>query len=170
MGIGLDGYTMAGVLHAAFDAPGRLVDALEGDEPLQLTDGRLVRLDSGAVQDVRGVRLMLDDLCLAAAAADTVIPGHLQWHELRLIAGPWRVTGAMPTMFGFDPGRALARPQGAFVLLRDVSVGLAANPDAEDALPYAWVNRYVVDRVEADIDLGFFFPGAEGASRAIASS
>ncbi len=29
----------------------------------------------------------------------------------------------------------------------------------------AWVNRYVVERVEADIELGFFFPGAE--SRAV---
>jgi hypothetical protein len=64
-------------------------------------------------------------------------------------------------MPGFDPGRALARPTGEFVQLRDVSVGLVA--DDADGLhrPVALVNRYVVDRVEADLMLGFFFPGAE---------
>jgi hypothetical protein len=67
-------------------------------------------------------------------------------------------------MPGFDPGRALARPTGEFVQLRDVSVGLLAE-DAERAeglsRPMALVNRYVVDRVEADLMLGFFFPGAQ---------
>ena len=90
----------------------------------------------------------------------------LAWHDLILTAGPWHIEGAMPTMPGFDPGRALARPQGTFVLLRDVHIGLAGAPGAEDVVLYGWVNRYVVDRVEADIDLGFFFPGAEGAAKA----
>ena len=39
-----------------------------------------------------------------------------------LDVGPYRVTGQMPTMPGFDPGRALARPTGEFVLLRDVRI------------------------------------------------
>jgi hypothetical protein len=163
MSIGLDGYTMTGVLHAAFETAGRLNDALEGDAPIRLVSGRLVRLDIGAAQDVTGTALALDDLCLAVAAPDTAIPGHLAWHDLVLTAGPWHIEGAMPTMPGFDPGRALARPQGTFVLLRDVRIGLVGQPGAEDTVAYGWVNRYVVDRVEADIDLGFFFPGAEGA-------
>jgi len=42
-----------------------------------------------------------------------------------------------------------------------VSVGLLGE-DAEGlSRPMALVNRYVVDRVEADLMLGFFFPGAE---------
>jgi len=165
MSISLDGYTMSGLLHAEFEAAGRLSDALESETTLRLTSGRLVRLDGGVAQDVGGLALPVDDICLAAASAETVIPGHLAWHDLVLTAGPWHIEGAMPTMPGFDPGRALARPQGTFVLLRDVRIGLAGQPGAEDTVMYGWVNRYVVDRVEADIDLGFFFPGAEGASK-----
>jgi hypothetical protein len=68
----------------------------------------------------------------------------------------------MPTMPGFDPGRALARPTGEFVLLRDVRIALRGDVDGPSmALPSAFVNRYVVDRVAADLMLGFFFPGAE---------
>jgi hypothetical protein len=64
-------------------------------------------------------------------------------------------------MPGFDPGRALARPTGTFVLLRDVRIGLLERPDSgTDSHPQGLVNRYAVDAVEADLMLGFFFPGA----------
>ena len=65
-------------------------------------------------------------------------------------------------MPGFDPARALARPTGSFVLLDKVVLSLAELPGSgtiEHGL--AWVNRYVVERVESDLELGFFFPGAE---------
>jgi hypothetical protein len=63
---------------------------------------------------------------------------------------------------GFDPARALARPTGSFVLLGDVRIGLGGRPDdGVDVHPLAWVNRYTVDRIESDLELGFFFPGAE---------
>ena len=42
MSIGLDGYTMSGLLHAAFDTAGRLSDALESETTLRLVSGRLV--------------------------------------------------------------------------------------------------------------------------------
>jgi hypothetical protein len=65
-------------------------------------------------------------------------------------------------MPGFDPGRALARPTGEFVLLRDVRIALGRDVDGPAvAQAAAVVNRYVVDRVTADLMLGFFFPGAE---------
>ena len=65
-------------------------------------------------------------------------------------------------MPGFDPGRALARPTGEFVLLRDVRIALLDDADGPAVgQPSAFVNRYVVDRVAADLMLGFFFPGAE---------
>jgi hypothetical protein len=64
-------------------------------------------------------------------------------------------------MPGFDPGRALTRPTGSFVLLRDVAIRLLDQDDAgESNHGHALVNRYNVDAVEADIMLGFFFPGA----------
>ena len=71
----------------------------------------------------------------------------------------------MPTFPGFDPGRALTRPTGDFVLLRDVRIGPR---DAGDPLAagvpagrHALVNRYGVESVACDLMLGFFFPGAE---------
>lgn len=170
MAIGLDGYTATGVLHGAIAAPGRLVDALEGAPALALESGRLVRLDGGPPEDVAGAALSLDDLCVAVAAPDTSVPGHMAWHALELAAGPWRVRGEMPTMPGFDPGRALARPTGTFVLLRDVRIGLPDRTDAQDFHPYAWINRYVVERVEADLELTVFFPGAASELKARGSA
>ena len=66
----------------------------------------------------------------------------------------------MPTLPGFDPGRALARPTGEFVLLRTSGVG-PRRPGRRRHPAAALVNRYAVDRVAADLMLGFFFPGAE---------
>jgi hypothetical protein len=84
------------------------------------------------------------------------------WHIVRLEAGIYRIDGELPTMPGFDPGRALMRPSGEFVLLREVRVELIDRPDVGTvSVPHAFVNRYTVERVEADLMLGFFFPGAE---------
>ena len=105
-----------------------------------------------------------DDLFVVVAPPDTPIPVHPAWHDVILVCGPYLVTGRMPTMPGFDPARALARPTGTFVLLDHVTLSLAAVPDGgsiEHAL--AWVNRYVVERVESDLELGFFFPGARSS-------
>ena len=64
-------------------------------------------------------------------------------------------------MPGFDPGRALTRPSGEFLLLRDVRLSVRARPEAGVALgDHALINRYAVERIRADLMLGFFFPGA----------
>ena len=60
-------------------------------------------------------------------------PVHAQWHTIELDAGPYRVIGEMPTMPGFDPGRALARPTGEFVFLRDARIRLIDRDDAGEA-------------------------------------
>jgi hypothetical protein len=78
-------------------------------------------------------------------------------------------------MPGFDPGRALARPTGEFVLLRNVRIALIGDADGPAVVqPAAFVNRYVVDLVAADMMLGFFFPGAEmivtGHDRSVAGA
>ena len=47
------------------------------------------------------------------------------------------------------------------MLLRDVRLDLAdGSNDKAVMCPYAFVNRYGVERVTADLMLGFFFPGA----------
>ena len=64
-------------------------------------------------------------------------------------------------MPGFDPGRALTRPSGEFLLLRDIRLSVRERPEAGIATgDHALVNRYAVDRIRADLMLGFFFPGA----------
>jgi hypothetical protein len=89
------------------------------------------------------------------------VPHHAVWHPLILEVGPYLLEGELPTLPGFDPGRALARPTGTFVLLRDVDVRVADDPERllrrHDRL---LVNRYEVLAVTAALMLGFFFPGA----------
>jgi hypothetical protein len=64
-------------------------------------------------------------------------------------------------MPGFDPGRALTRPSGEFVLLRDVRISRGDRPGLEVARgDHAFVNRYAVEHIRAELMLGFFFPGA----------
>lgn len=116
---------------------------------------------AGGTAEGRGrVHLPTDDLLLVCPETQD-LPIHATWHAVELDAGPYRISGELPTMPGFDPGRALARPGGPFVLLRDVRVELLGHSEAGRVRrPHAFVNRYAVDRVAADIDLGFYFPGA----------
>ena len=88
-------------------------------------------------------------------------PGPCVMAQLRIVASPYALAGEMPTLPGYDPGRALARPTGEFVLLRDVCLAVGDDPSlARPLAPVALVNRYVVERVSADLMLGFYFPGA----------
>jgi len=112
--------------------------------------------------DRRCARLLSERLAARLAVGEAgEAPVHAQWHDVELDAGPYRLRGEMPTLPGFDPGRALARPTGEFVLLRDARIELIGQPDAGEASCLEiLVNRYTVDRVRADLMLGFFFPGA----------
>jgi hypothetical protein len=161
MPIHVDAYTVEGVASGVLARSGYLRDALEiaGDLPLE----RVVWLaiDAAAARPAGAVTLPVDDVLIAVADDDPSIPVHASWHALRLEVGPYIVEGEMPTLPGYDPGRALTRPSGEFVMLRDVR--LARLGDPEGAVPlahHALINRYAVDRVEADIMLGFYFPGA----------
>lgn len=164
MPIRFEAYTSDGVRRGVATGEARLGDLLELERELQVTSGHLAPLDgSRPIPDPPGgITLTIDDLLVVVAPADTPVIVHPAWHEVALLCGPYLVTGRMPTMPGFDPARALARPTGEFVLLDHVRLTLAAAPDGgsiEHEL--AWVNRYVVEQVESDLELGFFFPGAE---------
>ena len=51
---------------------------------------------------------------------------------------------------------------GRLVLLSEVSVGLRDQPGfVVGKHSFAWVNRYDVDRVRSELELPFYFPGAE---------
>ena len=160
-------YTAGGIGIGSVAGSGHLRDVLDAGATLALHGAVWHSLDDSPPREAGEVIIPPDDVHLATAEEPEDLPVHAQWHDIALDVGPYRVTGQMPTMPGFDPGRALARPTGEFVQLRDVMIGLVGEPAGSGLRrPMALVNRYVVDRVEADLMLGFYFPGAEMISTA----
>jgi hypothetical protein len=161
MPIRIEAYTAGGVATGAVDQTGPLREILDGSTDVVLERSRWLPLDGSGEQPGGDLRLAVDDLLLVVSDEPNATPVHAQWHAIDLDAGPYRVHGEMPTMPGFDPDRALARPSGEFVLLRDARIKLIDHEDAGEATAeQVLVNRYTVDRISADLMLGFFFPGA----------
>jgi hypothetical protein len=160
MPIRLEAYTLGGIVTGVVTRPGHLRDILEASTELAVADASSAPLDGSAT--VAGAQeIAMDDLVVAVGEDEHPGPVHAAWHPIRLEAGPWVIEGDLPTLPGFDPSRALTRPTGTFVLLRDVRISLLNQPDAgENVHDSVLVNRYTVDRVDADLMLGFFFPGA----------
>ncbi|HEY8799197.1 MAG TPA: hypothetical protein VIM20_01230 [Candidatus Limnocylindrales bacterium] len=154
-------YAADGVAIAVVARSGSLREIVESGSVLLLESATWHPIDGSPPGPVGELSLAPDDIHIAVGETVEDGPVHAQWHDVMVDVGPYHVTGQMPTMPGFDPGRALARPTGEFVLLRDVQVSLLGREDAGSVgHPAALINRYVVDRVEADLMLGFFFPGA----------
>jgi hypothetical protein len=161
MPIRVEMYLAGGVAGGVVARSGHLRDALETGEPIEVERASWTGLDGSSSAAPRGLLLEPDDLCIAVGDDDAGPPVHAAWHAVRLVVGPYVVEAELPTLPGFDPGRALTRPTGAFVLLRDVRISLVDRPDGGTAThPHALVNRYAVDEVTSDLMLGFFFPGA----------
>ena len=160
MPIRVEIYTASGVAIGVIARDGRLRDVLESASTVELEQAMWHPLDNGPQKGPGTLRLATDDIQVVTGEEMDEVPVHAQWHEVALEAGPFAIAGQMPTMPGFDPGRALARPTGQFVQLRDATIGLTAEREGALGRPAVLVNRYVVDRVEADLMLGFFFPGA----------
>jgi hypothetical protein len=161
MPIHVDAYTAEGVASGVLARSGYLRDALEGAGDLPLERVAWQEIDAQRSHPAGAVTIPIDEVLIAVADDDPSIPVHASWHAIRLEVGPYIVEGEMPTLPGYDPGRALTRPTGEFVMLRDVRLALVWAPDQVMPLGHhALVNRYGVERVDADIMLGFFFPGA----------
>jgi hypothetical protein len=168
MSIRVDAYTVEGRASGVLQRPGHLREILETTGRLELTDVRWIPIDAPTDSPAADLTIAIDDLLVATSDDDTALPVHATWHAIRLEVGPYAVEGEMPTMPGFDPGRALTRPSGEFVMLRDVRLGRLGGEPPAPIGQHALVNRYDVERVEADLMLGFFFPGAAmGAAEVI---
>ncbi len=158
----VEAYTATGVATGEVARTGPVRDVLEGASDVVVERAQWLPLDGSGERAAGDLRLLVDDLFLVVSDEPDGMPVHAQWHSIELDAGPYRVFGEMPTMPGFDPGRALARPTGEFVLLRDARIVLIDHEDAGEASSaQLLVNRYTVDRIAADLMLGFFFPGAK---------
>jgi hypothetical protein len=157
----VEAYTATGIALGIVAPDGHLREHVDGLQELRIDESDWLPIDGSAGRRVGELQLPVDDLLVLVSDELGDVPGHAQWHAIDLDAGPFRIEGELSTMPGFDPGRALARPTGQFVLLRDVRITLLKDPDAGEATSaHALVNRYTVDRIAADIMLGFFFPGA----------
>ncbi len=154
-------YTVEGIVTGALTRAGHLREILEASPDLLVEDAAWRPLDGSAPSSGGDRQIVVDDLVIAVSDEALPAPVHAAWHTLRLEAGPYDIQGELPTLPGFDPGRALTRPTGTFVLLRDVRISLLDNPAAgENDHQVALINRYAVDKVDAELMLGFFFPGA----------
>ena len=161
MAIRVDAYTSGGMASGTLARPGALRDALEDDRALRLDQAAWQGLDDPASRPAGSLAIPSDDVLIAVADDDPGIPVHAAWHRIHVESGPYTIEGELATLPGFDPGRALTRPSGEFLLLRDIRLSVSARPEAGVALgDHALINRYTVERIRAELMLGFFFPGA----------
>ncbi|MEP6639932.1 MAG: hypothetical protein ABJC39_11325 [Chloroflexota bacterium] len=157
----VDAYTSGGMASGTLARPGALREALEDDRSLRLDEAAWQGLDDLTVRPAGSLAIPSDDVLIALADDDPGIPVHAAWHHIHIESGPYTVEGELATMPGFDPGRALTRPSGEFLLLRDIRLSVRGRPEAGVAVgDHALVNRYAVERIRAELMLGFFFPGA----------
>lgn len=167
----VEAFTAGGIMRGAMLGPHELTVSADTTPSVSIDRATWHPLAGGAAERKGPVLLDSDDVLVLWADGED-LPIHASWHDVELRLGPYVITGALPTLPGFDPGRALARPGGPFVLLRDVRVTLADNPTGGRVeRAHALVNRYGVESVVAAIDLGYYFPGAThgtpiGAARA----
>jgi hypothetical protein len=156
----VDAYMAEGVASGMVVRAGHLRDQLEQLPDLAMTAVSWQSLDGSPARAEGDVTLAVDDVLVVVADDDPILSAHAAWHSIQLEVGPYTVSGDLPTLPGFDPGRALTRPSGEFVMLRDVKLGLLDDLGETIDCHHAMINRYGVDRVSADLMLGFFFPGA----------
>ena len=169
MPVRVDAYTSAGMAAGWLHGMAHPRAALEGGTALELERVTWQALPGLAASATDALSLDPDEVIAVVDDDETALPVHAAWHAVDLLAGPYRIQGELPTMPGFDPSRALTRPSGEFVMLRDLRLEVIGRPELGTiAAGHGLVNRYAVERVEADIMLGFFFPGAKMADQATA--
>jgi hypothetical protein len=161
MPIRVDAYTAGGIVSGTVEGAEHLRTQIEHAPELTVIDASWASLGGADPRSGSTATIPIDDLLIAVADEDPATAVHASFHPISLVVGPYLIAGDLPTLPGFDPGRALTRPSGEFVLLRDVRLDLAdGSNDTAVRCPHAFVNRYSVERVTADLMLGFFFPGA----------
>ncbi len=152
-------FTPTGVVAGNAPRPG-LVASPDLRSPVSIQLARWYPLD-GSRPEHRGDVLIPPDDVLVVAVDERDVTIHATWYDLVLEMGPYRVSGRMGTPPGFEPAKALVRPGGAFVALRDGRIELMNHPGAGVAERSSiHVARYAVERVESTLMLGYFFPGA----------
>jgi hypothetical protein len=157
-------YTPTGVVAGVTARVPLTTEGPDLTEPLAIGDARWYPLDGGKPSNSGDVRVQPDEvLLLVTEEPDMTV--HMNWFAITLEVGPYRVSASIAMMPGFDPDRALTRPGGAFIALRDATIELLDRPEIAPAeRVHIHVNRYAVERVTSSLVLGFYFPGAQFAT------
>lgn len=133
-------------------------------QPLTVDEARWYPLD-GSQPVNRGLVSVVPDDILLIVTAEVDRQVHVSRYAVELEIGPYRVSGSIATLPGFDPARALARPGGTFVALSDAIIELIGRDGVSPAgRPHLHVNRYAVERVVSSLMLAHYFPGAHLAT------
>ena len=128
---------------------------------LKVREGRWFPLDGSTPPRQRDAKVAPDDILIVVTPPESILV-HMTWFSVTLELGPYRVIGELATHPGFDPERALARPSGIFVPLREARIELVDEAGAGAAeRSHVHVNRYAVERVISTLMLGHYFPGAQ---------
>ena len=136
----VEAYTATGIALGIVAPDGHLREHVDGLQELRIDESDWLPIDGSAGRRVGELQVPVDDLLVLVSDELGDVPGHAQWHAIDLDAGPFRIEGELSTMPGFDPGRALARPTGQFVLLRGVQRLL------RQAIPWTVEEGFVPDR------------------------
>ena len=135
-------------------------DGPDLESALAIGDARWYPLDGSSPSQAGDVRLEPDEILLIVTE-EPELTVHMNWFSICLDVGPYRVSGMIATMPGFDPDRALTRPGSTFVPLKDATIELVGRTDVAPAeRAHLHVNRYAVETCASSLALGFFFPGA----------
>lgn len=144
------------------DAAVQLRDTLESAERVRLVQPQWTPLHREPSSSDIADEVPVDDVIVAVGEYDPRRTVHANWHQVALDAGPYRITGLLAVLPGFDPNRALTRPGGTFIPLNGATLEIIDMPDAGRlARDQVLVNRYCVDRVSSTLQLSFFFPAAK---------
>ena len=157
-------YTPSGVIAGLMPRVPLSSDEHELTSPLTLRDARWYPLEAGKPAYRGDVQIPPDDT-LAFVTDEQDFPVHMNLYAITLEVGPYRISASIATLPGFDPDRALSRPGGTFVPLRDATIELIDRPDVASAeRAHLHVNRYAVESCTCSLILGFYFPGARFAT------
>jgi len=139
---------------------------LDAGSVIELRDVALVTLDhlaDGTAERAPAGSVATDEILFMAIPPDPDAPLiHHVYYTVKLSLGPYEVLGEMAIFPGFDPGRALTRPASDFIDLQNAEVTIATPSGAiEHTFGLLSVNRFAAERVVCEVDVTFWFPGAE---------
>jgi hypothetical protein len=158
-------YTPTGVVAGATARVPFSVDGPDLESTLAVGDARWYPIDGSAPSQRGDIRLEPEEILLIVTDEPDVTV-HMNWFSISVDVGPYRVSGSIAMMPGFDPDRALTRPGTSYVPLREATIELVGRPDVEPAKrDHIHVNRYAVESCASNLELGFFFPGAQFATK-----